>query len=116
MPGRSAGLPFALRQGSWLTGAGFPDPALLAGLAAAAVAASPWLSRPWRRTAWAALLLIGAARLITGSLLPMQLVLALAVGVTVGAVLLVIFGAPDRRMGPASVAEPSGRAACRCAR
>jgi hypothetical protein len=26
-PGRSAGLPFALRQGSWLTGAGFPDPA-----------------------------------------------------------------------------------------
>jgi hypothetical protein len=26
-PGRSAGLPFALRQGSWLTCAGCPDPA-----------------------------------------------------------------------------------------
>ena len=36
----------ALRQGSWLTGAGFPDSAVLAGLAAVAVAAAPWLSRP----------------------------------------------------------------------
>jgi undecaprenyl-diphosphatase len=99
-PGGSAGL----RQGSWLTGAGFPDPAVLAGLAAVAVVAAPWLSRPWRRVAWATLLLIGVARLITGGLLPMQLVLALAAGVTVGAGLLVVFGVPDRRMGPAGVA------------
>ncbi len=69
-PGGTAGLPAGLRQGSWLTGAGFPDPAVLAGLAAVAVAAAPWLSRPWRRAAWATLLLIGAARLITGGLLP----------------------------------------------
>ena len=99
-PGGSA----VLRQGSWLTGAGFPDPAVLAGLAAVAVAAAPWLSRPWRRVAWATLLLIGAARLITGALLPMQMLLALAAGVTVGAGLLVVFGVPDRRMGPAGVA------------
>ncbi len=102
-PGGSA-LPAGLRQGSWLAGAGFPDPAVLAGLAAVAVAAAPWLSRPWRRAAWATLLAIGAARLITGGLLPMQLVLALAAGVTVGAALLVAFGVPDRRMGPAGVA------------
>ena len=68
------------------------------------MAAAPWLSRPWRRASWATLLLIGAARLITGGLLPMQLVLALAAGVTVGAGLLVAFGVPDRRMGPAGVA------------
>jgi glycosyltransferase 2 family protein len=103
-PGGTAGLPAGLRQGSWLAGAGFPDPAVLAGLAAVAVAAAPWLNRPWRRAAWATLLLIGAARLITGGLLPMQLVLALAAGVTVGAALLVAFGVPDRRMGPAGVA------------
>ena len=96
--------PAGLRQGSWLAGAGFPDPAVLAGLAAVAVAAAPWLSRPWRRASWATLLLIGAARLITGGLLPLQLVLALAAGVTVGAGLLVAFGVPDRRMGPAGVA------------
>ena len=96
--------PAGLRQGSWLAGAGFPDPAVLAGLAAVAVAAAPWLSRPWRRASWATLLLIGAARLVTGGLLPLQLVLALAAGVTVGAALLVAFGVPDRRMGPAGVA------------
>ena len=103
-PGGSAGLPAGLRQDSWLAGAGFPDPAVLAGLAAVAVAAAPWLSRPWRRASWATLLLIGAARLITGGLLPLQLVLALATGVTVGAGLLVAFGVPDRRMGSAGVA------------
>ena len=96
--------PAGLRQGSLLAGAGFPDPAVLAGLAAVAVAAAPWLSRPWRRASWATLLLIGAARLVTGGLLPLQLVLALAAGVTVGAGLLVVFGVPDRRMGPAGVA------------
>ena len=96
--------PAGLRQGSWLAGAGFPDPAVLAGLAAVAVAAAPWLSRPWRRASWITLLLIGVARLITGGLLPMQLVLALAAGVTVGAGVLVTFGVPDRRMGPAGVA------------
>ena len=96
--------PAGLREGSWLAGAGFPDPAVLAGLAAVTVAAAPWLSRPWRRAAWAMLLLIGAARLVTGGLLPMQLVLALAAGVTVGAGLLVAFGVPDRRMGCAGVA------------
>jgi uncharacterized protein (TIRG00374 family) len=102
-PGGSA-LPVGLRQGSWLAGAGFPDPAVLAGLVAVTVAAAPWLSRPWRRAAWVMLLLIGAARLVTGGLLPMQVVLALATGVTVGAGLLVAFGVPDRRMGCAGVA------------
>jgi PAP2 superfamily len=102
-PGGSA-LPVGPRQGSWLAGAGFPDPAVLAGLVAVTVAAAPWLSRPWRRAAWAMLLLIGAARLVTGGLLPMQVVLALATGVTVGAGLLVAFGVPDRRMGCAGVA------------
>jgi len=103
-PAGSATLPAGLREGSWLTGAGFPDPAVLAGLAAVAVAAAPWLSRPWRRAAWAVPLLTGVARLITGGLLPIQLVLALAAGVVVGAGLLVAFGVPDRRMGPAGVA------------
>jgi glycosyltransferase 2 family protein len=102
--GTSAPLPADLRQGSWLAGAGFPDPAVIAGLAAVAAAAEPWLSRPWRRTAWGTLALIAAARLITGGLSPLDLILAAAAGVTVGAGLLVAFGVPDRRMGAAGVA------------
>ena len=63
------------------------------------MAAAPWLSRPWRRAAWLTLLLAAAARLLTGTVLPMELIIALATGVTVGAAVLVAFGVPDRRIG-----------------
>jgi glycosyltransferase 2 family protein len=99
-----------LREDSWLGGAGFPNPAVIAGLAAVAVAAEPWLSRPWRRTAWATLLLIAVARVITGGLSPEDLVLAVAAGVAVGAGLLVVFGVPDRRMDGRAWPPRCGRA------
>src|ERR1039458_10142602 len=70
---------------SWLAGAALPGPALLAAAAAVTVALSPWLSRPWCRTAWVTLAAISGARLMTGTILPAELILALATGVTVGA-------------------------------
>jgi glycosyltransferase 2 family protein len=91
-------------RGSWLASAAFPAPALLAAAAAVVVAAAPWLSRRWRRAAWLALLLAAAARLLTGAVLPMELVLALATGVAAGAAVLVTLGVPDRRIGPAGIA------------
>jgi glycosyltransferase 2 family protein len=94
-----------LARGSWLAGAAFPGPALVAGAVAVIVAASPWLSRPWRRTAWVTLLLVVVARILTGTVLPMEMVLAIAAGVTAGAAVLVSFGVPDRRMGPGDIAE-----------
>jgi len=94
----------AAGHNSWLASAAFPGPALLAAAAAVTVAAAPWLSRPWRRTAWIALGAAGAARLITGTALPAELVLAFAIGVTVGAGVLVAFGVPDRRIGSEGIA------------
>jgi glycosyltransferase 2 family protein len=91
-------------QWSWLTGASLVGPALLAAAVAGAVAAAPWLSRPWRRTAWAALWLAAVARLITGTASPVEVVVAFAAGVTVGAGALVLFGVPDRRIGPGQIA------------
>jgi uncharacterized membrane protein YbhN (UPF0104 family) len=89
---------------SWLASAALPGPALLAAAAAVTVALSPWLSRPWCRTAWITLAAISVARLMTGTVLPAELTLALGTGVTVGAGLLVTFGVPDRRMGAGGIA------------
>jgi len=100
-----AALTANLARGSWLASAAVPGPPLIAGAAAVIVAASPWMSRPWRRAAWLTLLAVVAVRIFTGTVLPMELVLALATGVTVGAAVLVVFGVPDRRMGPAEIAE-----------
>jgi undecaprenyl-diphosphatase len=93
-----------LGHGSWLASAAYPGPALLAAVVAVTVAASPWLSRPWRRTAWIVLGAAGAARLVAGTVLPMELILALAAGLTAGAGVLVTLGVPDRRIGPDGIA------------
>ena len=106
--------PRALAAGAgswwWLTGASLLGPALLAAAVAVTVAAAPWLSRPWRRTAWIVLWLAAIARLITGTASPVEVVLAFATGITVGAGVLVLFGVPDRRIGPAEIAVALGSA------
>ncbi len=88
----------------WLTGASLAGPAVLAAAVAGTVAAAPWLSRPWRRAAWTALLLAAVVRLVTGTASPVEVVVAFAAGVTVGAGVLVLFGVPDRRIGPDGIA------------
>jgi undecaprenyl-diphosphatase len=93
-----------LARGSWLASEAFPGPPVIASVTAVIVAASPWLSRPWRRTAWLALLLAVAARLVTGTVLPVEVLLAVATGVTAGAAVLVAFGVPDRRIGADQIA------------
>jgi glycosyltransferase 2 family protein len=93
-----------LAHDGWLASAAFPEPPFLAAAVAVAVAAAPWLSRAWRRTGWIALGAVAAARLAAGAVLPMELVLALATGMTVGAGVLVAFGVPDRRLGPGGIA------------
>ena len=91
-------------QSSWVTGWTPAGSALLAAAVACAVAAAPWLSRPWRRSTWILLWLAAAARLITGTAAPMEVALAFAVGLTTGAGVLVLFGVPDRRVGPGEIA------------
>jgi undecaprenyl-diphosphatase len=105
--------PQALAAGAsqlpWLIGPALASPALGAA-AAGVVAAAPWLSRPWRRTAWITLWLAGIAQLLTGISSPLEVVLAFAAGITVGAGVLVLFGVPDRRIGPDAIAAALGSA------
>ncbi|HET9968118.1 MAG TPA: lysylphosphatidylglycerol synthase transmembrane domain-containing protein [Streptosporangiaceae bacterium] len=97
-------------QWPWLTGASLAGPALLAAAVAVTVAAAPWLSRPWRRTACTTLWLAAVVRLITGTASPAEAVVAFAAGVTAGAAVLVLFGVPDRRLGPQEIAAALGSA------
>jgi len=103
--------PRALTAGAWpwLIGPPLASPALGAA-AAGVVAAAPWLSRSWRRTAWLVLWLAGAVQLITGLSSPTEVILAIAAGIAVGAGVLVLFGVPDRRIGPEGIAAALGSA------
>lgn len=97
-------------RSSWVASAAFPGPALIASAVAVVTPAAPWLSRSWRRAAWLAVLLGVAARVLTGAIMPMELLLALATGMTVGAAVLVTLGVPDRRLGPDEIAAALRRA------
>ena len=97
-------------QWPWLTGGSLAGPALLAAAVAVTVAAAPWLSRPWRRAAWVTLWLAAVVRLITGTASPVEVVVAFAAGVAAGAGVLVLFGVPDRRIGPQGIAAALGSA------
>ena len=82
----------------------------LGAAAAGVVIGAPWLSRSWRRTTWIVWWLVAAGQLITGLSSPVEVVLALAAGTTVGAAVLVVFGEPDRRIGPDAIAAALGSA------
>jgi uncharacterized membrane protein YbhN (UPF0104 family) len=99
-------------QWPWLIGPPLASPALGAAVAGV-VAAAPWLSRSWRRTGWIALWLAGIAQLLTGISSPLEVILAFAAGTTVGAGVLVLFGVPDRRIGPDEIAAVLGPAGLR---
>ncbi|MDQ1519719.1 MAG: hypothetical protein QOI55_792, partial [Actinomycetota bacterium] len=101
MPAR---LSRALDSGSWVASAHFPSAAWFAAGAAVAVALGPWLTRPWRRAMWTVLVVVALARIATGTALPVEILLAFAVGTVVAAGTLVAFGSPDRRLGASGVA------------
>ena len=100
LPGR---LPDAVSSGTWLASTRFPNLAVLGAAAAAATVGKPWLSRPWTRATNVALATLLVAMALAGTAGVPELLLALAVGATAGALLLVVFGSPNRRPSPAAV-------------
>jgi glycosyltransferase 2 family protein len=101
LPGR---LPDALTRGMWVASPRFPSLAYLSGAAAAAIVGKPWLSRQWRRATDIALLVLALVMAAAGSAGVPAILLAASAGAAVGAALLVVFGAPNRRPAPATVA------------
>jgi undecaprenyl-diphosphatase len=94
----------ALEDDFWLIPARFPSPAVLAAAAAAATVGKPWLMRSWRRSVDRGLLVLVLAILIAGTAGLAEVLVAIALGTTVGAAVLVALGAPNRRPTPQAIA------------
>ena len=82
---------------------GMPSIAFLAALASGAATASPMMSVFWRRVAWSGVLLAAAVRLLSATEAPVGVAVTIALGGTMGALALVVFGSPERRPGSATL-------------
>ena len=93
-----------MTSGTWVASTSFPSLAYVSGAAAATAVGKVWLSRPWRRAADIALVVLLVVMAMAGSSGVPDLLFATALGIAVGAAVLVAVGAPNRRPTPAAVA------------
>jgi uncharacterized protein (TIRG00374 family) len=91
-------------SGTWVASTSFPSLAYVAGAAAATAVGKVWLSRSWRRAADVAIVVLLVVMALAGSSGVPDLAFAVALGIAVGAAVLVVVGAPNRRPTPAAVA------------
>lgn len=83
---------------------GFPFPASHAAVAAAmAVVAGPYLKRRYRRAAWIAVVLIAAASVYLGEILPLGAFAGVFLGWGVGALFHLVLGAPGKQASATAV-------------
>jgi glycosyltransferase 2 family protein len=75
-----------------LTSPGFATSPLIAAAVALVIVATPWLSQQWRRVLWAAVGLLVVFRVVSSSEPPLDIVIAVAVGMAVGSLTLIVFG------------------------
>jgi len=109
LAGAAATAAAALTGLGWLTGA-WPAGTVRYGWATAAAVAvmagvAPWLHRSWRRVSWLAVLVAVAGLLVSGTAPATELLMAAAAGAVTGSGTLVLFGVPDRRIGPVEIAR-----------
>jgi undecaprenyl-diphosphatase len=64
------------------------------------VIASSWLSQRWRRALWGGVVVLTLLRVVASGEPPLDLIIAVAVGLALGSLALVVFGSPS--------ADPSG--------
>jgi glycosyltransferase 2 family protein len=89
---------------SWLTGRAFPTSAYLAGAVATVVVLVRWLGPRWSRILWTAVAVLAVVRVVSGTNLPLDLVVAFGVGIAGGSAALLAVGSPDLAPSGAAVA------------
>jgi uncharacterized membrane protein YbhN (UPF0104 family)/tRNA A-37 threonylcarbamoyl transferase component Bud32 len=93
-----------------VAGAAFPSSAWICGAAAAAVLASPWLTRGWRRGAWSLVAIFAVTRMVTGLEVPLDVIAAIALGAVVGSAALLLVGRPSLRPDSSQLVDALARA------
>lgn len=73
----------------------FPQSTYLASVTAAVAVLAPWLSRRWRRAAWSFVAVLVVLRVVASVDPALDTVLALGLGMVVGSLGLLLFGAPN---------------------
>jgi glycosyltransferase 2 family protein len=87
----------ALTEESWIARSAFPSTGWIAGAAAAATLASPWLTRGTRRAAWWLVAVFALTRVVTGHEVPLDVLAAIALGGVAGSAGLLLVGRPSLR-------------------
>ena len=95
---------------SWLTGRAFPTSAYLAGAVAAVVVTVRWLGPRWSRPLWSLVGVFAVVRVVSGTNLPLDLVVAFGVGLAAGSAALLVVGSPDLSPGAPAVVAALRRA------
>ncbi len=75
-----------------LTSPTFATSPLIAAAVALVIIATPWLSQQWRRVLWGGVGMLVLFRVVSSSEPPLDIVVAIAVGMAVGSLALLVFG------------------------
>jgi len=75
-----------------LTDPAFATSPLIAAAVALVIIAAPWVSQQWRRVLWSGVALLVVFRVVSSTEAPLDIVVAIAVGMAVGSLALLAFG------------------------
>ena len=75
-----------------LTSTSFPTSPLIASAVALVIISTPWLSQQWRRVLWSSVGLLVLFRVVSSNESSLDVVIAIAVGMAMGSLVLVLFG------------------------
>jgi uncharacterized protein (TIRG00374 family) len=79
----------------WIAETAFPTSSAIAASAAFVAVTAPWLSRRWRRATWTTLIVLVLLRIVGSGEPPVDIVAAVAMGIVVGSLALLVFGSPN---------------------
>lgn len=85
---------------AWLFDPQFPTTTYLASAAALVSVANPWMSRRWKRALWVWVVVLVVLRILGSGVPVLDIMLAVAIGVVTGSVVVLVSGSPNPEPGP----------------